>query len=325
MLMSLRLKALRGAEQHYAAFKAAEAKDKAFADDLKQRMVKYVVAAGGRDKGSTMVMSNNNPHDLHVARLKALAIASGRAAVAGGAEYAGLLKGVEAKTDTFHYCVNCGEACSPVKCEWCGAAQGSTAAPAAPGPVPSGAKTAVLHHGEAGYSGCVDTYVDKNKPNHGRDDRLTLESDGKGEVLMAVLVAFKGLEGKVPPAAKVHKATLTLYCMRQSMSGGTVRVLMLNGKWQPSITYEAAEGLAGNLVSELSVGNYRKPGETNIDQPKPVTIDVTRAVKNWVPDRHVNHGVILLPAKNDPCDVRFVPSEDKRAQYRPRLEISYSE
>ena len=100
-----------------------------------------------------------------------------------------------------------------------------------------------------------------------------------------------------------------------------MHVKILTGKWQPRMTYEAAEGLAGALVSELSLGNYRKPGETNIAEPKPVTIDVTQAAKNWVPDKHVNHGVILIPSKNDPCDVRFVPSEDKRAQYRPRLEI----
>ncbi|MFH1377347.1 MAG: hypothetical protein ABIH86_01175 [Planctomycetota bacterium] len=122
-LPSLRLKELRSVESHYAAFKLAGEKNQSFADDLRSRMVKYIANISGPEKGMKAALVNNNPADLHRARLAALAIVSGDPSILPSGDYQGPLKNVIAKTDAFHYCVKCGEACNPATCEWCGALQ----------------------------------------------------------------------------------------------------------------------------------------------------------------------------------------------------------
>ncbi|MFC1582609.1 DNRLRE domain-containing protein, partial [Planctomycetota bacterium] len=316
-LISLHSKSARSVEHAYAAFKLAQQKDKTFGDDLKERMVKYVVASGGADKGSTMAMVNNNPHDFFAARQKALAIIAGQEGLAAGLDFKGPLKGVKAQTDVFHYCVACGEACGPVKCEWCGAAQKGAEAP-------GDASSLILQQGVDGYAGCRDTYADVDKPDHDRDDRLVLESDGKSAKLKAVALEFAIPANKVSPAAKIHKAMLTLYCMRQSSSSGQITVHMLKDKWNIPLKYHDADTLAGKELMKLGISNFRTAQGNDINPPVPVTFDITHAVKNWVPDKHINYGVILLPSRKEYADLRFVPSEDERAKYRPKLEISYT-
>jgi len=314
----LHLKQLRSVEQHYAAFKMAEAQDPAFGTELKERMVKYVVTTGGEDKGSTVAVVNNNPHDLFTARQKALAIISGQPALAEGIAYEGPLKDVKAKTDAFHYCVACGEACGPVKCEWCDALQdaGSQA--------PWDAAVLILQQGREEYAGCQGTYTVTDKTDQAKDDRLTIESNGVGGNLKAVAIKFAIPEDKVIPSATVHKATLTLYCMRQSCSTGKIKVSMLNGPWNIPLQYNDGSNLAGKELMVLTVSNYRTVQGNDINPPVPVVFDITHAVRNWVPDKHINFGVILLPSGDETVDLRFVSSADDRSEFRPRLEIEYT-
>jgi hypothetical protein len=121
-LLSLRFKAVRAVEAHVAAFQAAVKKDPAFARKISRHMVKYVAKASGSEAGMDLPFVNNNPADMYTAWLEAVSIATGKDYL-GSRTYKGPIPGVEARSDAFHYCINCGEACSETKCQWCGADQ----------------------------------------------------------------------------------------------------------------------------------------------------------------------------------------------------------
>ena len=122
-LPSMRIKSLRSVESHYSIFKLASAIQPEFGKMISDRMVKYVEKSIGSDKGMRSAIVNNNPDDLYRARMIALSIISGDASISPSGDYKGSLPNVNLQMDSFHYCANCGEACSPVKCEWCGALQ----------------------------------------------------------------------------------------------------------------------------------------------------------------------------------------------------------
>src|SRR5688572_20704866 len=95
--------------------------------------------------------------------------------------------------------------------------------------VPAMAQTTVkFQQGTNGYSGCMDTYIDKIAPYdidwYGNADRIEIRSwNGGVDEKMNILIKFD--VSSLPSTATITAAKLTLYNTRSRLSNGDTVVL----------------------------------------------------------------------------------------------------
>jgi len=190
--------------------------------------------------------------------------------------------------------------------------------------VPAMAQTTVkFQQGTNGYSGAMDTYIDKFMPNDffGGVERIEVRDWSSGTVeKMNVLISFD--VSSIPSNATVTSAKLTLFSIRARGQNGDVPVLeKVTSAWNNQSTWSMG------VPSVVATGATCPPVDnTYLDDPttpQAYTITVMAAlVTGWMASPLTNYGIMLSVTSD--LNFRFASSENATLAVRPALEVTYT-
>jgi hypothetical protein len=190
--------------------------------------------------------------------------------------------------------------------------------------------------------GCVrDTLIDPEQAGKSfggvpRDNRLK-----RTDVSSAMLVRFDLDQAKLPPGAKVAKATLSFWIWDPSSQGNAkVAAFAMKTAWDESTATwrQPAAGKRWQGGDQFAFGADAGPptehivvppdqGEDTADPPLQYDLDVTGMVREWLAGRSPNHGLAIAPQIDRKIDdgqytrMQILGSEYGDTQYTPRLTI----
>ncbi len=196
--------------------------------------------------------------------------------------------------------------------------------------------TKTFQQGNNGYTGCMDTYVDKFDTLGGNDqfggvERIEVRdwSGGTGEKKNTFIMFDVS---SIPSNATVTSAKLTLYSIRARGQNGDVPVAeKLTGAWNGQNTWNmglptrvAAPGVTCPPIDSAYVD---EPLTTPPNLPQVYTITgMASLVQGWMASPGTNYGIMLSCASD--INISWASSEYPNAgtfsQYRPALEVTYT-
>lgn len=209
--------------------------------------------------------------------------------------------------------------------------------------VPSTAGTAtsiVLQHGEKGYEGVTDTYINENSPTLEKDDDLFMQADNDPD--MAALIKWD--LSLIPSNAIVTNVTLGLRTAAgtPSSSSTNFEIYPLNRTWDPANTnweYATASDKWGVSNSNptggvktatdyenLVLGRYEGQYSNAFFDAVNNGTNMKTKVQAWVGGTATNNGFLIRDygaADGGAGTLRVYSSEYTLISYRPKLTIYY--
>jgi len=192
--------------------------------------------------------------------------------------------------------------------------------------------TKTFQQGSGGYSGCMDTYVDKFDTMGGNDffggvERIEVRDWSGGTVEKKNTYIMFDVSS-IPTNATVTSAKLTLYSIRARGQNGDVPVVeKLTGAWNGQNTWNmglptrvAAPGVTCPPIDSAYVD---EPLTTPPNAPQVYTITgMASLVQGWMAMPGANYG-IMISCTSD-INISWASSEYSTSQYRPALEVIYT-
>lgn len=194
--------------------------------------------------------------------------------------------------------------------------------------VPAMAQTTVkFQQGSNGYSGAMDTYIDKFMPNdfYGGVERIEVRdwSSGAAEK-MNVLISFD--VSSLPSTATVTSAKLTMYNIRAR--GHSANDSLILGKvtsaWNNQSTWSMGvpTTVASGVTCPTVAGYQEDPATPPPASEAYVITGLAALVTGWRASSGTNYG-IMLSCTTD-LNFRFASSEYSTVAVRPELEVTYT-
>lgn len=199
--------------------------------------------------------------------------------------------------------------------------------------VPALAQTTVkFQQGTNGYSGCMDTYVDKYDATGGNDffggvERIEIRDWNSGATeKMNTYIMFD--VSSIPTNATVTSAKLTLYAIRTRGQNGDVPVVeKITSAWNGQNTWNmglpsrvAAPGVTCPPVDSTYVD---EPLTTAPNAPQPYAITgMASLVQGWMASPGTNYGIMLSVTSD--LNFRWASSENATTAAHPELEVTYT-
>ena len=93
-------------------------------------------------------------------------------------------------------------------------------------------------------------------------------------------------------------------------------------KWDESLNYTRAQNTPKPMIATISIKHFFNMKTLTHNPRKPLDIDITGLVQEWVNNPASNFGVcISTDLQNNNIDMQFDSSEYPLVQFRPRLVI----
>jgi hypothetical protein len=187
--------------------------------------------------------------------------------------------------------------------------------------VPAMAQTTVKYQqGTNGYSGCMDTYVDKFWNDFfGGVERIEIRDwDAAATEKMNVLIKFD-VTG-LPTNATITSAKLTLYSIRARGQNGDVPVVdKVTSAWNNQTTWNTAPTTVATGITGPPVTGYTDDPVT----PEVYAITgLAPLVQEWMATPALNYGIMISVPSN--LNFRFASSEYPTGSVHPELEVIYT-
>ena len=185
--------------------------------------------------------------------------------------------------------------------------------------------TVKYQQGTNGYSGCMDTYIDKDPvwidDFFGGVERIEIRSGFGGEK-MNILIKFD--VSALPSDATVTGAKLTLHNIRQRSANGDVPVLeKVTAAWNNQTTWNTWNtGVPNTVASGVTCPTIAGLTEDPTTPEPYVITGLAALVTDWKTTPLNNYGIMLSGTTD--INLRFASSEYATVSVRPELEVTYT-
>jgi hypothetical protein len=198
--------------------------------------------------------------------------------------------------------------------------------------VPALAQTTVkFQQGSNGYSGAMDTYIDKFDAQGGNDffggvERIEIRSwDAGATEKMNVLIMFD--VSSLPSNATVTSAKLTLYNIRERGESADDVVILgkVTSAWNNQSTWNMGVPsvvASGVTCPPVTPGYAEDPATPPPASEAYVINGLASLVQGWRAMSGTNYGVMLSCTSN--LNFRFASSEYATVSVRPELTVTYT-
>lgn len=193
-------------------------------------------------------------------------------------------------------------------------------------------KQLALQNGLMGYSGCKDTYishVNEEESVVAYGDSQTIRNWAGGT--RSILIKFD--LSQIPKKAKIHSATLGLYCYDITYGDeGTTQCYRLTTPWDQSQANwwqaDKKHKWKGGQIDRATDYGLGPNGMIANSQVKDgghwVNFPVTPVVRDWVSGKYPNFGWQIMGNCNEDCGIYYHSAEhQQKSALRPILKIKY--
>lgn len=184
-------------------------------------------------------------------------------------------------------------------------------------------RTVTFQDGVNGYAGTVDLEIWAVSPNTCLNGNPNASADadndgGESQVLMRFDDVISAKEGRVPPKATIHSATLVVSAFDE---GTTVHLHRMLVPWKATATWNS---LVGGVTADGLEAAKQKDGFTfgKISaSTSAIPFDVTDTVQAWA-NGAGNHGWVFINTGGNGWD--FYTAEFEDVKQRPKLVIEFT-
>jgi hypothetical protein len=190
-------------------------------------------------------------------------------------------------------------------------------------PAKTAKQTVTFQDGVNGYAGTVDLEIWAVSPNTCLNGNINASADadndgGESQVLMRFDDIISAKEGKIPPKAAIHSATLVVSAFDE---GTTVHLHRMLVPWKATATWNS---MVGGVSADGLEASKQKDGFTfgKISaSTSAISFDVTDTVQAWANGKP-NYGWVFINTGGNGWD--FYTAEFDDVKQRPKLVVEFS-